>query len=182
MMRLISQSAAAILVVASVTTAASATTVQGTLGSTSQGSLTISASVPAQIQISGLSDVSFLNQDPSAPASSNQDICVWSNTNNGGYNITAKGSGASNAFTLANGALTVPYSVEWATSSGQTSGTALTALTNKTGLTSSATSPDCSTGASASASLIVKMTAANLQSMRAATTYTGTLTLTVAPE
>lgn len=180
MTRLLSQTAVALLLAASFTSSVGAAT-QGTLGSTSQGSITISASVPNRIEISGLSDVSFLNQDPSSNASNNQDVCVWSNTASGGYNITASGSGASSAFTLANGALTVPYSVEWATSTGQTSGTALTAATNVTGLTSSATSPDCSTG-SKSASLIVNMAATDLQSMAGGATYTGTLTLLVAPE
>ena len=50
------------------------------------------------------------------------------------------------------------------------------------GLTSTATNPTCSAGPTSSASLIVKISTANLQAMQAATTYTGTLTLVVAPE
>jgi hypothetical protein len=109
-------------------------------------------------------------------------VCVWSNASTKGYNVTASGSGAGNAFTLANGALTVPYSVEWAASSGQISGTALTAGSAFTGLTSTATSASCSSGAASTASLIVKMATTDLQGMQAATAYTGTLTLVVAPE
>ena len=155
---------------------------QGSLGSTSTGSISIGASVPNKVQISGLTDVSFTNQDPATAASSAQNVCVYSNTSTKGYNVKATGSGAASAFTLANGALTVPYSVEWAGSSGQTSGTALVTNTALTGLTSTATNVTCSSGASSSASLIVKISAANLQTMQAATSYTGTLTLVVAPE
>lgn len=155
---------------------------QGSLGSTSTGSISIGASVPNRIQLTGLSDVSFVNQDPATPASNAQNVCVWSNSSTRGYNVTATGSGASNAFTLASGPLTVPYSVEWSGTSGQASGTALAPGSALTGLTSAATSATCSSGASSSASLIVKISSANLQGMQAATTYTGTLTLVVAPE
>ena len=99
---------------------------QGSLGSTSTGSISIGASVPNRIQISGLADVSFTNQDPATPAANAQNVCVWSNTSTKGYNVTATGSGTGSAFTLANGAATVSYAVEWAGSSGQSTGTALT--------------------------------------------------------
>jgi hypothetical protein len=155
---------------------------QGTLGSTSTGSISIGASVPNKIELSGLSDVSFTNQDPSVAASNAQNVCVWSNTSTKGYNVTASGSGTANAFTLANGAATVPYTVQWAGSSGQTSGTALVSGTALHGLTSTATNPTCASGPTSSASLIVNISAANLQTMQAAATYTGTLTLVVAPE
>ena len=155
---------------------------QGSLGSTSTGSISIGASVPNRVQISGLVDVSFANQDPSTAASNAQNLCVWSNTSTRGYNVTATGSGTANAFTLANGALTVPYSVEWAASSGQSSGATLTSGAALTGLTSTATNATCAAGPSSTASLIVKISASNLQSMAAATNYTGTLTLVVAPE
>jgi hypothetical protein len=95
---------------------------QGTLGATSTGSITISASVPNRARITGLTDVSFLAQDPNTTASSAQNVCLWSNTATKGYTITASGSGTASAFTLANGALTVPYSVQWSASSGQTNG------------------------------------------------------------
>lgn len=155
---------------------------QGTLGSTSTGSLSISASVPSRVQLSGLTDVSFVNQDPATAALNAQNVCVWSNTSTRGYNVTASGSGAGNAFTLANGAALVPYSVEWAASSGQSSGTALTAGTALAGLTSTATNATCASGPSSTSSLIVKISTASLQTMQASTSYTGTLTLVVAPE
>ena len=154
----------------------------GTLGSTSTGSVSISASVPTRVRISGLGDVTLANVDPTVNALSAQNVCVWSNTSTKGYNVTATGSGAANAFTLAGATATVPYSVEWSGTSGQTSGTALTTGSALSGLTSTATNSSCSSGPSASASLIVKIASADLQSMQAATNYTGTLTLVVAPE
>lgn len=155
---------------------------QGTLGSTSTGSVTINASVPSRVRISGLTDVTLANVDPAIDAADAQNVCVWSNTSTKGYNLTATGSGTANAFTLASATATVPYSVEWSGTTGQTSGAALTAGSALTGLTSTATNATCSSGPTASASLIVKIASPDLQSMQAATSYTGTLTLVVAPE
>jgi hypothetical protein len=156
---------------------------QGSLGATSTGIITITASVPNRARITGLTDVSFLNQDPTIAASSAQDVCVWSNTATKGYTITATGNGGGGtAFTLSNGTTTVPYSVEWAASSGQTSGTALTAGTASAGLTSTAVNQTCSSAPAASATLLVKMTTANLGTMTAGSNYTGTLTLVVTPQ
>jgi hypothetical protein len=155
---------------------------QGSLGATSTGTVTISASVPARARLSGLTDVSFLNQDPAVAASTPQNVCVWSNTATKAYTITATGSGAANAFTLANGALTTPYSVQWNATSGQTSGTALTAGTASGSLTSVATQQSCASGPTSSASLIVGIATTDLQTMQASTTYTGTLTLLITPQ
>lgn len=163
--------------------APAAASTQGSFGATSTGSLTINASVPGRVRISGLSDVTFSNVDPSVDATDAQNVCVWSNTSTRGYSITATGSGTGGAFTLASGALpAVPYAVEWALSSGQTSGTSLAAATALTGQTSTAINQDCSAGPSASASLVVSIASATLQSMSAGVTYNGTLTLVVAPE
>jgi len=154
---------------------------QGTVGSTSTGSVSISATVPGRVQISGLTDVAFGTVDPTVAAANAENVCVWSNTSCRGYTVTASGSGASSAFTLTDGTNTLPYSVEWAGSSGQASGTALVSGSALGSLTSAATNPTCSAGPTASASMIVKMTAANLQAA-VASSYTGTLTLVVAPQ
>lgn len=162
--------------------AAAVAATQGSLGATSTGSISIGASVPNRVQLSGLTDVSFANQDPATAAANAQNVCVWSNTSTKGYNVTASGSGTASALTLANGALTVPYTVEWAQTSGQVSGTPLATGAALTGQKSTATNALCASGPSSTASLIVKMSTASLQSMQAATTYSGTLTLVVAPE
>ncbi len=135
---------------------------QGTLGATSTGSVSITASVANRAQITGLTDISFSAVDPATAATSSQSDCVWSNTATKGYSITATGSGTSGAFTLANSALTA--------------GTALG------GLTTTAANPTCSTGAATTSSLIVSISAPNLQGMAAGASYTGTLTLLVTPQ
>jgi len=155
----------------------------GSLGATSTGSVVINASVAGRVQISKLSDVTFSAVDAGTAQQNAQNVCVWSNTSGRKYNITARGDGASNAFTLgATGLTAVPYSVEWSQSSGQTGGTALTSGTALTGQASVATAPTCASGPATSASLIVKMAAADLQTMQAGAVYSGTLTLVVAPE
>lgn len=155
---------------------------QGSFAATSTGSVAISASVPSRARITGLQDVAFLNQDPASAAAAAQNVCVWSNTASGAYTITATGSGTASAFTLTNGLATVPYSVEWAASSGQTSGNVLTAGTASSSLTSAATNQTCASGPAASASLIVKIASADLGNMVPGSNYTGTLTLLVTPQ
>jgi hypothetical protein len=156
---------------------------QGSFGATSTGSVNINASVPGRVRISGLSDVTLSNVDPSVTAIDAQSICVWSNTSTRGYSITATGSGTASAFTLTDGSSPeVPYSVEWAETSGQSSGTSLSAGLALTGQTSTATNSDCTAGPAASASLVVSIGSPALQSMTAGVTYAGTLTLVVAPE
>ena len=156
---------------------------QGTPGATSTGTINISASVASRVRITNLSDVSFSGVDVTADVSNAQNVCVWSNTATKGYNITATGNGAGNAFTLNGGTGTpMPYSVQWNQSSGQTSGTALSTGIALTGQVSTATNQNCASGPSSSASLIVSILAADLASAVSSATYSGVLTLVVAPE
>ena len=172
------------VILGSLTALPASAATDGSFGATSSGSVGISASVPGRVRISKLSDIDLQNVDPSVEAKRNQSVCVWSNASSRAYRITATGSGAGNAFTLAaTGApAEVPYFVQWAGTSGQTTGAALAAGIPLGSLTSSAINSDCSTGPATTASLIVGIDASTLQSMTADLVYTGTLTLTVAPE
>jgi hypothetical protein len=152
----------------------------GTIGTTSQGTVAISATVPGRVKLTKLTDVTFSSVDPSVAASRAQSVCVWSNTAGRLYTIRATGDGAGSAFTLAAGTATVPYTVQWASTSGQTSGSAMLAGTDLTSQSSSAVTQDC--GGGTSASLIVGIASTELQSMIAATPYTGTLTLLVSAQ
>lgn len=163
----------------SIATPAMAST-DGTFGATSQGSVSITASVPGRVKLTKLTDITFTTVDPSSPATRAQNVCVWSNTVGRKYTIKATGSGAASAFSLANGASTVPYTVQWAQTSGQPTGTALTAGTDLADQASSAVMQDC--GGGTSASLVVNIASADLQGMTAATDYTGTLTLLVSAQ
>ena len=174
---------AALVAVTVAATPAAAVPTQGSLGDTSTGVINISASVPSRVRISGLSDINFGSLEPTSTARRNQSVCVWSNSSTRGYKITALGSGAGNAFELGGTGLTaVPYSVEWAASSGQTTGTSLTAGSPSGGLVSTAVTSACNAGPSSSASLIVSLSSSTLESMTADAAYTGALTLVVAPE
>lgn len=150
----------------------------GTPGATSTGTTDISATSPNLARISNMDDISLGSWDGTTDLAETEDVCVWSNT--GAYQITAEGDGAGNAFTLANGANTVAYTVQWDdAATGSASGTALTSGTPLTTQSTSATSTTC--GAGANSSLIVGVASSEFESVPAGT-YTGTLTLVVAPE
>jgi hypothetical protein len=98
---------------------------QGTLGATSQGTLDITLTIDPLVQISALDDIPLGTYAGAGDMTGADDLCVYSN--NGGYDITATGNGTGQAFTLTGtSSATVPYTVEWATSAGAGSGTALT--------------------------------------------------------
>jgi hypothetical protein len=136
-----------------------------------------------RVKLTKLSDVTFTNADPTLPASNAQNVCVWSNTAGRKYTINATGSGgASSAFTLTDGTTSVPYSVQWNSTSGQTSGTALATGVASAAFSSAAVAQDCGGAGGTSASLIVGIAATDLQSMTAGPSYTGTLTLLVSAQ
>ena len=159
---------------------------QGTQGTTSTGTINITASVAARVDISNLSDVTFADADlgpvinTGNQATKAQNVCVWSNNSDKSYYITASGSGTSSAFTLANSINPViPYEVYWNATSGQVTGTQQTAATKSAKFTGTATAPVC--GGGTTASLIIGIQGSDANSMLANTSYTGTLTLLLAP-
>jgi len=156
---------------------------QGTPGPTSTGTVTINATITAEVNITNLNDFTFdattlrTALNTGAASSKTDAVCVWSNNVDGGYFITATGNGASNAFTLNDGTRTLPYTVNWTGTSG--SATALTAGTKSAKFTSNATAPDC--GGATTATLGIGIANAAIATMEATTTYTGVLTLLVSP-
>jgi hypothetical protein len=136
-----------------------------------------------QVHISALSDVAFGTiTNFSADAVSSQSLCVYAKARPlDNYEITASGSGAGGAFVLTSGSRTLPYEVQWSNSANQTSGTQLLANQALTGQHNNAAVDDCSTGPATTASLIVIVRSSAL-SAASSGTYTGTLTLLVAPE
>src|SRR5690606_12631764 len=84
-------------------------------------------------------------------------ICVW--TNSGEYSVTAESANVQDGkFSLksTDGAL-VAYDLQWAQSGNQTSGQELTPNSPLGGQSTSAQSPDCSQGPSATAGLFVNI-------------------------
>lgn len=134
------------------------------------------------VRISKLGDVAFGSlANLSADASDAQNICVFSSTSTNGYRVTASGSGSASAFTLASGASSLAYDVQWNALSGQASGTQLTPNVPLTAQVSSATQQACNSGPTTSASLIVILRSSAL-SRATAGSYSGTLTLIIGPE
>jgi len=153
---------------------------QGAVGSTSTGSVVITATVPNLVRISGLNDIALGTWSGTGDMTGSDSLCVWSTTRK--YAVTATGSGASSAFTLTSGGTTpstIAYTVQWADSSGASTGTAMTAGTPVTTRNTTATSTTCAGGTNAT--VLVRVAETDLAAAPAAA-YTGTLTLVVAPE
>ena len=138
----------------------------------------------ATVDIAKLQDAAFTTLDPLVDATRTQNVCVFSNTATRGYNVTARGSGASSAFTLSAGGsiAALPYTVQWSQTSGSASGTALSPSAPLTGQKSAATQTTCNSGVTTSATLILILRTADLQAAVTGVTYTGSLSLTIAPE
>jgi hypothetical protein len=145
---------------------------------TSTGTLDLTLEVPPLVRISDLEDIDLGTFD-GVSMSGADDVCVWSTTR--AYTITASGDGGS--FTLTGGTSgdTLAYSVEWAESAGATSGVQLASGAALTGRTTTATSASCNGGNTPNAAVIVEVGDGDLAAAPA-DTYTGTLTLVVAPE
>jgi hypothetical protein len=134
------------------------------------------------VRISKLSDVAFgAIANVGADATSSQSPCVYANTANQGYRITASGSAPGGAFSLTSGSFLLNYEVQWNQAPSQSSGIQLSPNVTLTGLISSATQQTCNSGPATTASLILVLRSSELSSARAGS-YSGTLTLLVGPE
>lgn len=165
--------AAALIVPAQLSNAAT----DGNMGATSTGSLVITARVPNLVRITGLADLDLGTWDGANPMAGSDAVCVYSTTR--AYTLTAMGSGAGNAFTLTDGTNTVAYSVNWQSEGGANN--ALTTGTTVPNLGANHNSVTCNGHASDNATVTVSVSVAALSAIPAGT-YTGTLTLTVAPD
>jgi len=135
-----------------------------------------------KVRITSLSDLNFgALANLAADAVQSESLCLFADTNTNGYNITATGTGPGGAFQLSSGASAMAYEVQWSSSAGQNSGSALAPNVPLSGQVSTATQQACSNGPASSASLIVVLRAATLSSASAGT-YSGVLTLLVGPE
>ena len=140
------------------------------------------AAASNKVRISNLTDLAFGTiTNVGANAAQSESLCLYADTNSNGYNITATGSGGGGAFLLSSGLRTLAYEVQWSSSSGQSSGTQLTANVPLTGQTSAAVQQTCNNGPATTASLIVVLRSAALSGATAGS-YSGTLTLVVGPE
>lgn len=135
-----------------------------------------------QVRISRLSDAAFGSlSNFTTDQQFNDSDCVFSSAAGRRYRVTASGSGTGGAFTLASGANRMPYEVQWAAASGQTSGTNLVAGVPLTGLTTTAANNGCTVAPTNTATLITILRA-NAKAAATVGNYTGTLTILVAPD
>jgi len=154
---------------------------QGAIDATSEGSLEVTLELPELVRISDLDDID-LGTFAGAALDGTDDVCVWSTTR--AYSITATGDGGGGSFTLTGNnpsGDTLDYAVEWAENAGQTSGITLTSGTSLDNRTTNATSTDCNGGNDNNATVIVAVADDDLAAVTA-DSYSGTLTLLVAPE
>jgi len=161
-------------------------TIFGCLGVGIPIAMASQAEAANQVRISALSDVTF-GTVPSVTSDTvrSQNICLYAKTPpNNSYRITASGSGSGGAFLLTSGSDVLPYDVQWADTSGQTTGNQLISnqpLTAQQSSVGAGDPGDCSKGPANSASLIIILRSAALAAA-ASGTYNGTLTLLVAAE
>jgi hypothetical protein len=159
---------------------------QGTLGTTSNGSLNFSVTKPPRADISNLTDLQLAGWIVGDGAvTMTEDVCVYSTRPSGGYTVLAAGSGAGQDFTLSNGGATLPYQVSWnAGGVGNLSntGTPLTSNVASAGFTHAATDSSSCSGAAPgpTARLIVYVSNGQMSSAPSGS-YSGTLTLVVTP-
>jgi hypothetical protein len=134
-----------------------------------------------QVQISKLTDVAFGTiANFTTDQTNSQSVCAYSSATGGRYSVTASGSGSGGAFTLASGGSQLAYEVQWAATANQTTGVALTPGVALTGQTGNGLTATCFFGFVPTASLITILRASAL-SAASAGTYSGTLSLLIAP-
>jgi hypothetical protein len=149
---------------------------QGTTGFTSTGDLVISLIVNEEVHISNLTDI-VLPTFTGADVNGTSGACIYRSGGTGLYQITGTGSGPANAFELTDATNSVNYSVTYDDGSGavpMTSGLALNAA-NAQGV------DDNCVGLGADNATIDVTVLAVDAGILPASTYTGTLTLLVAP-
>lgn len=151
---------------------------QGTVGATSTGDLDISLTILDEVRISNLADITlgtFLGADLAGTSPA----CVF-RSGTGNYEITASGDGGATGdqFALADGANSVDYTVTYDDGTGPAALTSGTVLTGQTG---GDPASDTCAGTGDNGTIAVNVLAADMSGLPAGA-YTGTLTLTVAPE
>ena len=136
-----------------------------------------------EVRISGLSDLAFGTiTNLTVDSVLSESLCLYAKAKPTDlYRITATGSGSGGSFSLNSGSATLAYDVQWSASPNRGSGIQLTANQPLTGQPNGASDSGCTSGSPTTASLIVILRSSALAAATSGT-YTGTLTLLVAPE
>lgn len=173
----------------------------GTLGPTSTGTVGISVTKPAQVQITGLTDMVVQNwtvtADPGEPGDVTGNValdstaCIYSTglatTTAGDYTLTITGTNSATNFYLQDSATPagtgaayqIPYTVKWNNAVGA-GGTAMTDNTSANFTLGDSISASCADVGGTNAQVNVAILATDLAAA-GVSTFTDTLTLLVAP-
>ena len=141
----------------------------------------IAAHAADKVRISSLQSIDFGQLSGVGDRFVSLNVCAFSTSANRGYSITASGNGAGGSFALSSPVASLPFEVFWSDASSQSSGTSLVAGAPIGGFRSSATQNFCNSGPTSSASLVVVIRSAAIESARAGI-YSGTLQIMLAPE
>jgi hypothetical protein len=142
--------------------------------------------IASQVRISEIDDLTqFSNSECSGAGDlcDVDDVCVFSNTASGRYNVKADGDGSGGSFEVSDTINTLPYNLYWNDKSGTNNGQIqLTSNIVETGFRDADTmSVDCLGGSNLTARFFVEFLEADLVAAPASV-YSGTVTLTIEPE
>jgi hypothetical protein len=126
-----------------------------------------------------MADLALGNWSGSGDEEDDEDVCIYTNKAAATYYVTASGSGAASAFTLASGGNTLAYSVYFNDVTGTVGEAQLTATTKSAQQTGANTSSQTCSGGNNANFHVVIAEAALLAAPSGA--YTGTLTLLIEP-
>lgn len=143
---------------------------------------TVSVTIPALVQISGLSDIALAPTNFASPVTGATTACIYTNVINplGSYFVTATSNNASaGAFRVINGTKFITYSAFWNPASAATQTVALSSGV-KTAQQSGGNSTSVTCGGVPNANFNIRFTGAQVAGASAAT-YTDTVTLLVSP-
>lgn len=156
----------------------------GSVGATSTGQTTVTLTIPEYVIVTGMADLAMGSWSGSGNATDNEDIRIAGNDDQGTptYQVTLTGSGAASAFTIARTAPAVgpaiAYTVAFNDVTGTAGGTSATtgvAITGQTGIHQALDT------AGDNANILVTVSSAVLLGAPRGS-YSGTLTIVVAPE
>lgn len=133
-----------------------------------------------RVRLSSLQDVQFGVLGTGGDAISSQSICAYSSTNTSAYTVTALGSGAAGKFELNSAISSLPFEISWSDQPNQPFGYVLESGVPSLTFYSDATHQRCVNGPSSTATITLRISEAILSSA-AAGTYSGSLTVILAP-
>jgi hypothetical protein len=155
----------------------------GSLGATSTATTVITLTIPETLRISGMGDLSLGRWSGSGAMSANRDVCVYDNSSNGSYHVTATGNSTltPSAFGVqnSNASYGIPFSVTWNNGAGTSGSYGLTYNKSHSASGANTRSMDCSVGGKSS-NLGVSFASTNLQKAPGGV-YSTTLTVMVEP-